>query len=281
MGYDEFVQRSISVIREAKASYKNVGVLFSTGKDSICMLDLIRKSFPMGHVPFKIIHLDTGEKFPEIYKFRDMIAKEWNLDLIVSRNEEGIKTSSPDKPFECCMKRKTENLKNVVEKYGFDALMLGIRRDEHYIRNLERYFSPRDEKGGWNIVRPKTNEEKKAGDSDFVSEQHMELSGWNLFQTDFLDVHHVRVHPILHWTERDVWEYTQEQNLPINPLYFAKGGLRYRSLGCKPCTQPIKSEASTVGEIVEELRNTKTEERQGRCQDKEQIMRKLRALGYC
>ncbi|UCG95428.1 MAG: sulfate adenylyltransferase subunit CysD [archaeon] len=278
---DKFVQRSVSVIREAKASYKNIGVLFSTGKDSVCLLDLIRKSFPGGVVPFKVIHLDTGEKFPEIYEFRDMIAKKWNLDMIVSRNEEGMKETSPDKPFECCMKRKTENLKKVVEKYKFDALMLGIRRDEHYIRNLERYFSPRDKTMQWHIVRPKTEEEKREGDSDFVYQQNVELSGWNLFQTDFLDAHHIRIHPILHWTEIDVWEYVRDQKLPINPLYFAKNGKRYRSLGCKPCTKPIDSNASTIDEIIEELQTKKGEEREGRCQDKEQIMRKLRALGYC
>lgn len=278
---NSFVQKSISVIREANASYKNVGVLFSTGKDSVCLLDLIRKSFPMGHVPFKIVHLDTGEKFPEIYEFRDKIAKMWNLNMIVSKNEEGMKSTNPENSFECCMKRKTENLRKVVEKYKFDALMLGIRRDEHYIRNLERYFSPRDKGLEWHIVRPKTESERVEGDSDFVAEQHVELSGWNLFQTDFLNAHHVRVHPILHWTELDVWNYVKEQKLPINPLYFAKNGYRYRSLGCKPCTQPIKSNAITIDEIIEELEKTRSGERDGRSQDKENIMRKLRALGYC
>jgi len=278
---EKFVQKSITIIREARACYKNIGVLFSTGKDSVCLLDLIRKSFPEGRIPFKVIHLDTGEKFPEIYEFRDKLAEEWGFELIVARNEEGIKNTSPKNPFECCMARKTENLKKVIEKYGFDAIMVGIRRDEHYIRNLERYFSPRDKEGRWKLLRPKTPEEMNKGDSPFVYHQEVELSGWNIFQTDFLNAHHVRIHPLLHWTELDVWRYIQKENLPVNPLYFARNGKRYRSLGCMPCTKPIDSDADTVEKIIKELEKKRGGERVGRQQDKERIMRKLRALGYC
>ena len=201
--------------------------------------------------------------------------------MVVARNEEGINRTSPKDPFECCTARKTQNLKKVVEKFGFDALMVGIRRDEHYMRNLERYFSPRDKGGMWNIVRPKTRVEKKGGDSPFIYQQHLELSGWNLFQTDFLNVHHVRIHPLLHWTELDVWRYIKKENLPVNPLYFAKNGKRYRSLGCMPCTKPVDSHADTIGKIIKEIEFFRWGERNGREQDKENMMRKLRALGYC
>jgi len=147
------------------------------------------------------------------------------------------------------------------------------------MRNIERFFSPRDNEMKWHIVRPK--EHGEAGDAPFESLQQVEL--WNLYQTDFgQECSHVRVHPILHWTELDVWKYTKTKNLPINPLYFSKKGKRYRSLGCMPCTTSIESTASNVDEIIEELRTTKIPERAGRSQDKERedTMRKLRALGY-
>ena len=174
-------------------------------------------------------------------------------------------------------------VKDVLKKHKFDALIMSIRRDEHYMRNLERYYSPRDKKFKWHLVRPKTKSELKEGDAPFVSEQQVEFAGWNLFQTDFgKNCHHVRVHPILHWNELDIWEYIKEKKLPINPLYYSKNGYRYRSLGCMPCTVPIKSNAKTIDDIIEELKTTTIEERAGRSQDKEkeQMMRRLRAMGY-
>ncbi len=164
---------------------------------------------------------------------------------------------------------------------------MSIRRDEHEMRNIERYFSPRDKEFKWHFVRPKTKEELKEGDAPFVSEQPIELFG--LFQSDFgSNCSHVRVHPILHWTELDVWRFIKRENIPVNPLYFADyvekaygwKNKRFRSLGCQPCTSPIDSKASTIDEIIEELKTTDIEERSGRSQDKEQIMRRLRSLGY-
>ena len=270
--------KSIYIIREVKAKFRNPAVLWSTGKDSTCVLHLIKKAF-FGKVPFPVIHIDTGMKFPEIYEFRDRIAKEWNLNLIVAKNEDALKKGVSPKTrekFECCHLLKTEALKMVIKKYGFDAIIVAIRRDEHSMRNVERFFSPRDENFKWHIVKPKD------GDVPFESLQDAELSGWNIFASDFKDASHVRVHPILHWTEIDVWEYIKKNNVPCNPLYFSRNGKRYRSLGCMPCTKPVKSDAKTIDEIIEEIKTTKIEERSGRLQDKERedVMRRLRALGY-
>jgi len=270
--------KSIYIIREVKAKFRNPAVLWSTGKDSTCVLHLIKKAF-FGKVPFPVIHIDTGMKFPEIYEFRDRIAKEWNLNLIVAKNEDALKKGVSPKTrekFECCHLLKTEALKTVIKKHGFDAIIVAIRRDEHSMRNVERFFSPRDENFKWHIVKPKD------GDVPFESLQDAELSGWNIFASDFKDASHVRVHPILHWTEIDVWEYIKKNNVPCNPLYFSRNGKRYRSLGCMPCTKPVKSDAKTIDEIIEEIKTTKIEERSGRLQDKERedVMRRLRALGY-
>ena len=257
-------KKSIAIIREAKAQFKSPAVLWSTGKDSTAAVWLCRKAF-FGKIPFPVIHIDTSYKFPEMYKFRDKIAKEWDLNLIIVKNEEALKREmSPEKGrLKCCTMLKTEALKNVLRKDKFDALILAIRRDEHGIRAKERYYSPRDEKFRWNYA-----------------DQAAEL--WDLYIKPSEDFSHMRVHPILHWTELDTWEYVKQEGLPINPLYFSRNGKRYRSLGCKPCTTPIRSEAKTINEIVQELAVSKIPERAGRAQDKEKayMMQKLRALGY-
>ena len=199
--------------------------------------------------------------------------------MIVGKNDEAIKQGmSPDKfsRFQCCNALKTITLKNVIKKYNFDAIIVSIRNDEHGVRGKERYFSPRDKEFRW-----KTSKIKQDGDSGLESLQDAELSGWNLYSTYFgEDVDHVRVHPLLHWNEIDIWQYIKQEKLPINPLYFDVNGKRYRSIGCKHCTKSIKSKAKNVDEIIEELKITKTSERAGRTQDKEEIMEQLRALGY-
>jgi len=257
-------RKSISIIREAKAQFRNMAVLWSTGKDSTATLWLCRKAF-FGRIPFPVIHIDTSYKFPQIYEFRDRIAKEWNLDLIIAKNEEALQNGmSPEKgKLDCCTKLKTEALKSLIKEEGFDALILAIRRDEHGIRAKERYFSPRDEEFHWRYT-----------------DQPAEL--WDLYVRPSEDFSHMRVHPILHWTELDVWQYVRRENLPMNPLYLAKNGMRYRSLGCMPCTVPIPSNASSIEEITEELKTTTIPERSGRAQDKERayMMQKLRSLGY-
>jgi len=257
-------QRSISLLREMKAQFKNIACLWSTGKDSTAVVWLCKKAF-MGKIPFPIIHIDTGYKFPEIYTFRDKIAEEWGFNLVVAKNEEALKNGMNPKTgrLDCCTLLKTEALKTLLRQEKYDALILAIRRDEHGIRAKERYYSPRDEEFRWNYT-----------------DQPAEL--WDLYVKPSEDFSHMRVHPILHWTELDVWLYVQQEKLPINPLYYAKDGKRYRSLGCMPCTVPIDSNASTIEEIVEELKTSKTPERAGRAQDKEKayMMQKLRSLGY-
>ena len=278
---ENLVERSVFILREIGARFKRPAVLWSTGKDSTATLSLIREAF-FGAVPWPVIHIDTGFKFPEIYRFRDQVAREWGLNLIVARNEEHFGRLSPfnAKRFQCCTKLKTEALKQAIHREGFDVIVVSIRRDEHGIRGKERYMSPRDRDFRWNVYRAQN---AATGDSGLEALQDAELSGWGLYSSDFgPDCDHVRVHPILHWTELDVWRYVRDRKLPLNPLYFAKGGLRYRSLGCKPCTQPIKSEAKTIDEIIEEIGKTPHDERAGRAQDKEEayMMQKLRTLGY-
>ena len=261
---DKLENQSIFIIREAYSQFKRVGMLWSIGKDSTALLWLIRKAF-YGKVPFPIIHLDTGYKFKEIYTFREKYAKEWNLNLIVARNQEAMdKGIGPEKgKFQCCTELKTNTLKKAITKYAFRALYLAIRRDEHGIRAKERIFSPRDEDFEWNY-----------------KEQPPEL--WDQYKTKARDEEHLRIHPLLGWREIDVWEYIKKEKIPIVSLYLAKGSKRYRSIGCQCCCNPIDSDADTIDKIVEELKTSKVSERSGRAQDKEStyIMQKLRSLGY-
>ncbi len=251
-------ERSIYVLREAHLKFGNVAALWSMGKDSTTMLALARKAF-LGKIPFPVVHLDNSIDFPETYKFRKGLAKKWKLNLIIADSE--IK---PDLVgAACCGKNKPETLKKVMDKYGFDALIVSIRRDEHGIRAKERYMSPRDKNFRWNY-----------------KDQPAEL--WDDYSSK-LDVKgHIRVHPILDWNEIDVWNYIKKEKIPVNPLYFSRDGYRYRSLGCTHCTTPIKSNAKTIDEIIKELETTKIEERSGRDMDKEReyTMQKLRSFGY-
>ncbi len=262
---DELESKSIYIIREAFYQFRDIAVLWSIGKDSTTLVHLCRKAF-FGKLPFPAMHIDTGYKFPEMYRFRDEYSKEWGMDLIVTRNEEAIAGGmGPDvgEKLACCTELKTNALKQGIARHGFKALLLGIRRDEHGIRAKERYFSPRDEQFKWDYEN-----------------QPPEL--WDQYKSKADDEQHIRVHPLLHWTELNIWEYVKREKLPITELYFAKDGKRYRSIGCVPCCSPVPSTASTIDEIVEELKTTKTSERAGRAQDKESAytMQKLRALGY-
>lgn len=256
--------RSIYVIREAYHHFPDIALMWSIGKDSTTLLWLCRKAF-FGELPFAALHIDTGCKFPEMYAFRDHYAREFGLQLIIHRNEAALSDGwNHDRgTLECCNQLKTLALKQAVLKHGFSALLLGIRRDEHGVRAKERVFSPRDADFRWDYEN-----------------QPAEL--WNQYRSQVDDDQHVRVHPLLGWTERDVWSYIERESIPVNPLYFARNGERYRSLGCAPCTCPIVSEASTIKQITEELASAVTSERAGRAQDKEsaQTMQKLRALGY-
>lgn len=262
---DDLESRSIFIIRESWHRFKNSALLWSIGKDSTTLLYLCRKAF-FDKIPFPVIHIDTTFKFPEMYAFRDRYAQEYGLNLIVEKNEEALARSvnyTNNDAFTCCHELKTVALQNTILKYSLEALFVGIRRDEHNIRAKERYFSSRDIDFKWDYKN-----------------QAAEM--WDHYQSEANKGKHFRVHPLLHWTELDIWEYIQRENIPVNELYFAKDGKRYRSLGCMPITKPIESDADTIDKIVEEIRNSNTPERAGRSQDKEQAytMQKLRSLGY-
>lgn len=265
---DRLENQSVYILREAFCKFKNLAMLWSMGKDSTVLLWLARKAF-VGHVPFPLIHIDTTFKIPSMIEYRDRMAKEWGLKLIVGKNEEALargQTYPAGKAtrVECCGFLKTQGLRKVLDEHAFSGLILGVRRDEEATRAKERYFSPRDKHWEWR-----------------VEDQPPEL--WDQFNTDFEPGTHVRVHPLLHWTELNIWEYIQRENIPLIPLYFAnEKGERYRSLGCAPCTALIRSRASTVAEIVDELGSTKQAERSGRAQDQEaeNAFEKLRRDGY-
>jgi len=256
--------QSIFIIREAYRQFKKVAMLWSIGKDSTTLIWLVRKAF-FGKVPFPILHIDTGYKFKEIYEFRNRYAEEWALKLLVCKNNHAAgQGMGPERgKFNCCTELKTNALKQVLAEHKFRALYLGIRRDEHGIRAKERVFSMRDEDFEWDYKN-----------------QPPEL--WDQYKSRAKDEEHIRVHPLLGWTELNIWQYIKRENIPVVPLYFTKAGRRYRSIGCECCCSPIDSGADTVEKIVEELKISKISERSGRAQDKESayIMQKLRSLGY-
>ena len=282
---------SIHILREAYSEFKNLCMLWSIGKDSTALLWLARKAF-FGHVPFPLVHIDTRYKIPEMNEHRDRLALEWNLDMVYGVNQEALdkKLTFPDgnaTRLECCKALKTEALINTINgkwpryrmnhdtgKYELDkntepytGVIVGLRADEEGSRSKERYFSPRDMNSDW-----------------LLEDQPPEF--WSQFNTDFAPGTHVRVHPLLDWTELNIWEYIERENVPTVSLYYDQGdGTRYRSLGCGPCTKPIKSTAKTVADIIEELSTGQLShiaERSGRDQDKEDGggLETLRRDGY-
>ena len=254
--------RTIYILRDAYSRMQPLAMLWSMGKDSTALLWMVRKSF-FGRVPFPVILLDTGMELPEVYEFRDRIVKEWNLECInhPCPPESAMDESLP--PATRAAMRKTEGLKSLLAERKFKGIIAGIRRDEQGLRSKERVFSPRREDGTW----------------DFRN-QPAEL--WDLFHIKLPDGAHMRIHPILHWSEADIWCYTKRENIPCVPLYFSREGMRYRSLGEKNITFPVASDASTIDEIIMELETTRTSERAGRAMDREteDSFEQLRARGY-
>ncbi|MDH7603782.1 MAG: sulfate adenylyltransferase subunit CysD [Melioribacter sp.] len=288
---DKLEAQSIYIFREAYREFKHLAMLWSIGKDSTVLLHLARKAF-FDHIPFPLIHIDTSFKIPEMIEYRNKLAKELKLNLIVGQNKEALRTKQtfPDGNVDritCCKLLKTEALKNTLSgnftRYKFDhelgifvedpnkeaytGVIVGVRADEEGSRSKERYFSPRDKNSDWDI-----------------GDQPPEL--WNQFKTEFAPNTHVRIHPLLDWTELNIWEYIDRENIPVVSLYFDNGdGKRYRSLGCYPCTFPIESTAKNVKEIIEELKSGKLvniAERSGRAQDKDGggTLEELRREGY-
>ncbi|MFU8804902.1 MAG: sulfate adenylyltransferase subunit CysD [Bradymonadaceae bacterium] len=264
---DALESQSIFILREAFNRFDKVANLWSIGKDSSVLLWLIRKAF-FGHIPMPCVHVDTTYKIPEMIAFRDELARQWGFDLVVGKNEEALAagTTFPQGTadrVQCCSMLKRDGLQQVFDEHGYEAVILGIRRDEEGTRAKERYFSPRDKAFQWNF-----------------RDQPPEL--WDQFKTDFAPGTHLRIHPLLHWTEVNIWEYIDRERIPVVDVYFARNGRRYRSLGCAPCTSPVLSSAQTVPEIIEELRHTRVSERSTRAQDQESedAFERLRASGY-
>lgn len=288
---DQLEHRSVHILREAYAHFPSLCMLWSIGKDSTVMLWLARKAF-FGHVPLPLVHIDTAFKLPEMIRYRDALAAEWNLHLIYGQNEEALrdKRTFPDGGVDritCCSLLKTEALRQTLSgawpRYRFNVarrewepepnrepftgVIVGARADEEGSRSKERYFSPRNVESGWD-----------------VGDQPPEF--WNQYKTDFAPGTHLRIHPLLDWTELNIWEYIEREAIPTVSLYYDQGnGTRYRSLGCGPCTQPVQSTARNVAEIIAELRTGKfanIAERSGRAQDKDDGggLETLRKDGY-
>jgi sulfate adenylyltransferase subunit 2 len=288
---EKLESQSVFILREAYREFKQLVMLWSIGKDSTVMLWLARKAF-FGHVPIPLMHIDTHYKIPEMIGYRDELVRTWKLNMIVGQNTAALenKETFPDGKLNrigCCASLKTEALKKTLSgewprwifdhrenaylkkenQEPFTGVIVGARADEEGSRSKERYFSPRDKHSDWDI-----------------GDQPPEL--WNQFKTDFAPGTHVRIHPLLDWTELNVWEYIERENIPVTSLYFDQGqGRRYRSLGCRPCTKPVESTARTVQDIIEELRSGKfahIAERSGREQDKEDGngLETLRRQGY-
>jgi sulfate adenylyltransferase subunit 2 len=259
---DQLESQSVYILREAFNRVDRLAALWSMGKDSNVVVWLARKAF-FGHVPFPLLHIDTGKKFPEMYAFRDRYAAEWNLNLIVEPCPPVEATDPTLPPAARSAARKTLGLKAAIEKHGYRGIIAGIRRDEESVRAKERVFSPRGDAGQW----------------DF-RDQPPEF--WDYFNTDLPAGTHLRVHPLLHWTEHDIWRYIRREGIPLVELYFAKDGKRYRSLGDSDITFPMASNAATVDEIIAELEATSAPERAGRAMDREteDAFERLRAAGY-
>jgi sulfate adenylyltransferase subunit 2 len=259
---DRLESQSIYILREAFSRIDRLAMLWSLGKDSNVMIWLARKAF-FGRVPFPVMHVDTGKKFAEMYAFRDRYAKEWGLNLLLEPCPPINAVDPTLPPAARSAARKTEGLKLALEKHGFDGLIAGIRRDEEATRAKERFFSPRAPAGDWN-----------------VKDQPPEF--WDQFNASPPPGAHLRIHPILHWTELDIWNYTRREGIPIIPLYLARNGKRYRSLGDQDITFPIASKARSIDEIIAELEATNTPERAGRAMDheSEDAFERLRTSGY-
>jgi sulfate adenylyltransferase subunit 2 len=266
-------------------------MLWSIGKDSTVLLWLARKSF-CGHVPFPLIHVDTSFKIPEMIRYRDRLVEEWHLNLIYGQNENALaeKRTFPNGNVDrltCCRLLKTDALRQTLSGEGpryrfnhetkayerdqnheaFTGVIVGIRADEEGSRSKERYFSARAIDNGWN-----------------VEDQPPEL--WDQYKTEFAPGTHVRIHPLLDWTELNVWEYIEAEGIPVVSLYYDQGaGTRYRSLGCAPCTKSIDSGSLTASDVVVELSRgglKHVAERAGRAQDNDDEggLETLRRGGY-
>jgi len=286
---------SIHILREVVAEFDNPVMMYSVGKDSAVMLHLALKAFFPAKLPFPLLHVDTKWKFKEMIEFRDKRAKEEGFELLVHSNPEGIEKDINPFVHGSALHTdimKTQGLKQALNKYKFDAVFGGARRDEEKSRAKERIYSFRDKNHRWD---PKN--------------QRPEL--WNLYNSRVNKGESIRVFPLSNWTELDIWQYIYLEHIPIVPLYFAKKRpvvekdgvkimvddermpieegevvkeemVRFRTLGCYPLTGAVESNATTLGEIIQEMLLTKTSERQGRVIDNDSAgsMEKKKMEGY-
>jgi len=286
---------SIHIMREVVAECERPVMLYSIGKDSAVMLHLAVKAFYPAKLPFPLLHVDTTWKFKEMIAFRDAMAKDLGLDLLVHTNAEGLAAGVGPFTHGSAVHTdvmKTQALKQVLDKHGFDAAFGGARRDEEKSRAKERIFSFRSTAHRWD---PKA--------------QRPEL--WKLYNARKAKGESIRVFPLSNWTELDIWQYIHLQNIALVPLYFAAprpvverdGALimvdddrmkmnpgetpqmktvRFRTLGDYPLTGAVESEATTLPQIIQEMLLTTTSERQGRVIDHDQAasMEKKKQEGY-
>jgi len=286
---------SIHIIREVAAEFDNPVMLFSLGKDSMVMLHLARKAFHPGKLPFPVMHVDTTWKFQDMYKFRDWITQEYDLDMIVHTNQEGV--AAGVSPFTVGSAKhtdimKTVALKQALDKHRFDAAFGGARRDEEKSRAKERVYSFRDEKHRWD---PKN--------------QRPEL--WSIYNSNADKGQSIRVFPLSNWTELDIWQYVYLEDIPIVPLYYSAKrpvverdgvlimadddrmplrdgeqpmmkNVRFRTLGCYPLTGAVESDADTLPQIIQEMLLATKSEREGRVIDfdSDASMQKKKEEGY-
>jgi sulfate adenylyltransferase subunit 2 len=272
----------IQILREVAAEFSRPAMLYSVGKDSSVMLRLAQKAFSPGKLPFPLLHIDTTYKFNEMIAFRDQTCLELGVDLIVHTNHTAIEGGT--NPFrlgtaKCCALLKTKALLDAMRANEIDGAIGGARREEEKSRAKERVFSFRDASGQWD---PKN--------------QRPEL--WNLYNARIEKGQSVRIFPLSNWTELDVWQYIERENIPVVPLYFAKERevlvrgeflipvehsiellsgekpqsvmCRMRSLGCTYCTGAIRSTADTLSKIIEELKTFRRSERENRVIDHDQ-----------
>jgi sulfate adenylyltransferase subunit 2 len=286
---------AIHILREVVAICSRPVMLYSVGKDSSVLLHLAMKAFYPAKPPFPVLHIDTTWKFREMIAFRDKMATQFGLELIVHINEAGVDRGinpidSGSNAYTDVM--KTQSLRQALDKYGFNAAFGGARRDEEKSRAKERIFSFRDEKHGWD---PKN--------------QRPEM--WKIYNARIKQGESIRIFPLSNWTELDIWLYILQENIPIVPLYFAakrpivqrdnmlimvdddrlklRPGevvderlVRFRTLGCYPLTGAIVSDADTLEAIVSEIVTARTSERQGRLIDRDEAasMEKKKREGY-
>ena len=292
---DELEAESIHIMREVAASFAKPVILYSIGKDSSVLVRLAQKAFRPAPPPFPLLHVDTTWKFPEMYEFRKRMARETGMELIVHINEEGVAQGIGPFTHGSSLHTdvmKTQALKQALDKYGFDAALAGARRDEEMSRAKERVFSLRTRNHRWD---PKN--------------QRPEL--WHLYNTRISPGESMRVFPLSNWTELDVWNYIDRENIPVVPLYFAarrpvvhRSGtlimvadermklepgeeaemkqVRFRTLGCYPLSGAIESDADSVPAIIREMVSATHSERQGRVidHDGEGSMERKKQEGY-